>query len=50
MIRKIKTYIEQEPWDEALIRQDRLLRLAIWCILAIAALVFGPPCISIFMR
>jgi hypothetical protein len=50
MIKKIKIYVEQEPWDEEFIRQDRLLRGVTWCILAIAALVFGPPCISIFMR
>lgn len=42
MMKRIQTYIVQEPWDEALLRKERYLNRAIWIGIALAALYFSP--------
>lgn len=50
MLKKLVTYIEQEPWDEAIERQDKYLRRFIVCVLILAAIYFSPFILYIFTR
>lgn len=50
MIKKIETYIGQEPWDEALKRQDKWIDIFCWAAISFAVIYFGPVCIWIFIR
>ena len=50
MFKKITTYIEQEPWDEALERQMKRLDRACWLAIASAAFYFSPVLWHIFTR
>jgi hypothetical protein len=50
MLKKIVTYIEQEPWDEALERQEKWLDRFCWFAIAMAALYFAPICVHNILR
>ena len=50
MFKRFILYIEQEPWDEELLRQEKWLRRGSWFIIIVAALYFVPVCLSIFLR
>ena len=50
MLKKIQTYIEQEPWDEAILRQERYLNRFIAVVLILSAIYFSPVLWHIFTR
>ena len=50
MLKRIQAYIEQEPWDEAIKRQERLLNRAIIVVIILAVIYFGPFIMHIFLR
>jgi hypothetical protein len=50
MIRRIITYIEQEPWDEAIVRHERNLNRFIFCVMVAAVLYFAPFVISVITK
>jgi len=50
MLKRIQTYIEQEPWDEAMLRQERLLNRAIVVVMILSAIYLVPPVVAIFLR
>ena len=50
MLKKFQTYIEQEPWDEAIMRQQRLLDRATIIVIILAAIYFAPAIINIITR
>jgi len=50
MIKRFQTYIEQEPWDAAIKRQDKYLRRFIVYVLILAAIYFSPFILHIFTR
>ncbi|OPY17090.1 MAG: hypothetical protein A4E74_01533 [Syntrophus sp. PtaB.Bin075] len=50
MIEKFRTYIEREPWDEALLRQEKQLKAVCWAVIVLAVLYFGPVCVGILLR
>lgn len=50
MIKKFVTYIEQEPWDEAIKRQQRLLDRATIVVIILAVIYFAPSIINIITR
>jgi len=50
MIGRIVTYIEREPWDEKLLRRERYLKAACWCLVAFAAVYFGGALLEILAR
>jgi len=47
MIKKFITYIEQEPWDETMLRQERILNRCCWAAIVMAVLYFGPVCLRL---
>jgi hypothetical protein len=50
MIKKFVTYIEQEPWEEKIKRQERYLNRVIVAVLILAAIWFSPVILHIFTR
>lgn len=50
MIKKFITYIEQEPWEETIKKQERLLNRWCWAVIICAVIYFGPICLSIFTK
>lgn len=50
MLKKIITYIEREPWDEAIERQWIWLDRACWLVILLAVLYFGPTILDILTR
>lgn len=50
MIKKLMTYIEQEPWDEDMERQQRWLDRATIVVIILAVVYFGPFILHIFTR
>lgn len=50
MLKKIITYIGEEPWDVALERQEKWLNAACYIILFIAVVVFAPPVLKAFLK
>lgn len=50
MIKKIQTYIEQEPWEEAVKRQQRWLDRATIVVIILAVIYFGPFILQIITR
>jgi hypothetical protein len=50
MLKKFQTYIEQEPWDEAMLRQERLLNRMIVVVILLAVIYFVTPIVGIFLR
>lgn len=50
MLKKIQTYIEQEPWEETVKRQQRRLDIATLAVIALAAIYFAPAIIDIITR
>jgi len=43
-------YIEKEPWDEELLRQEKFLKAACWVAVAFAAAYFGGMILAILTR
>lgn len=50
MLKKFQTYIEQEPWEETIKRQDRYLNRVIVVILILSWIYFSPFLWHIFTR
>jgi hypothetical protein len=50
MIKKLVTYIEREPWEETMRRQQRWLDRASILVLILAAIYFSPALWHIFTR
>ena len=50
MIKKFQTYIGQEPWEEAIKRQDRQLRRVMLVVILLSMLYFTPALVAIFTR
>ena len=50
MFRRFILYIEREPWDEAMERQDKWLEKFCWVVIILSALYFIPVCLGIFER
>ena len=50
MLKRFQTYIEQEPWDEVIKRQQRWLDRASWLIIILAVIYFSPFILHIFTR
>lgn len=50
MIKKFRTYIMQEPWDEWLIRQEDIIDAVCITVVALVALFFVPFCVGILAR
>lgn len=46
MIKKFVTYIEQEPWDEELERQDKWIDKFCWGVIIAATIFFIPICVN----
>ncbi len=50
MLRKFQSYIEQEPLEEKIKRQERCLNRFIVAVLILAAIWFSPVILHIFTR
>jgi hypothetical protein len=50
MFKRFILYIEQEPWDEAIERQDKYINRGIAVVLALAVIYFCPVIYHIFTR
>lgn len=50
MLKKFITYIEQEPWEEAVKRQQRWLDRATIAVIVLAAIYFAPSIVNIITR
>lgn len=50
MLKRIVTYIENEPWDAELLKKEKRHKTACWAVIAIAVLYFGPRCLAVLMR
>lgn len=50
MFKKFVTYIEQEPWDEAMVRQEKWLNRVSVLAIILAVLYFSPVIIHILTR
>ncbi len=50
MMKKVITYIEQEPWDEVVKRQDRQLCRVMLVVIILSMLYFTPALLDIFTR
>lgn len=50
MLKRFQTYIEQEPWDEEIKRQQRWLDRATIIVIILAAIYFSPVILHIFTR
>lgn len=50
MLKRIQTYILQDPWDEAIKQQQRRLDRATILVIIVAVVYFSPVILHIFTR
>lgn len=50
MLKRFILFIEREPWDEAMLRQERYLNRCIVVVLILSVLYFSPVIWHIFNR
>lgn len=50
MIKRFQNYIENEPWDEKLLRLEPMFNRVCWAVIIFAAGYFLPICIAILTR
>jgi hypothetical protein len=50
MLKKFVTYIEQEPWDEEMLNQERIAKGVCWTIIILAVIYFAPAFLKIFVK
>lgn len=50
MLKRFQDYVENEPWDDLLDRDGRLLRRVCWGVLIVAAVYLGGVMIAVLLQ